>query len=359
MTTRPPKRQVTRTRYHLPIAISNLCVSRTINDYFARRPVLQQSKSIQSNGGLEHAVKKRTSQNRAGCIDSVGRASSSGGKSCGDKKKVDRVVHDSITVMASTSPSSEEGEVSAINTRMIEDSQQEIDVRNPTPPNFQRPSDCFCQILPTDSDDEVPSLESLLPTRRSRRSISKPTSKPTSKPMSRKSSASKKPPSPVVDEFSLAQLLQDSADITRRQAERERINALLSADTSEDEEDDGEGPVNAATERVLGKESNDKLKSALNRIGMDFTEEGGFKFFTHGRGEREFDPKWIEDVEWLKGFEGLTFWERDLIVVEEMRNELLECGYVRDMMALGEELPSEVVIWLLEHGTLDNSVFAC
>jgi hypothetical protein len=48
-----------------------------------------------------------------------------------------------------------------------------------------------------------------------------------------------------------------------------------------------------------------------------------------------------------------------LIVVEEMRNELLEFGYVRDMMALGEEIPSEVVVWLLEHGTLDNSVFAC
>ena len=48
-----------------------------------------------------------------------------------------------------------------------------------------------------------------------------------------------------------------------------------------------------------------------------------------------------------------------MIVVEEMRNDLLEFGYVRDMMALGEELPSEVVRWLLEHGTLDNPVFAC
>jgi len=48
-----------------------------------------------------------------------------------------------------------------------------------------------------------------------------------------------------------------------------------------------------------------------------------------------------------------------LIVVEEMRNDLLEFGYVRDMMALGEELPSEVVVWLLEHGTLDNCPFAC
>jgi len=37
-----------------------------------------------------------------------------------------------------------------------------------------------------------------------------------------------------------------------------------------------------------------------------------------------------------------------------MRNELLEFGYVRDMMALGEELPTEVVVWLLEHGILPN-----
>ena len=97
--------------------------------------------------------------------------------------------------------------------------------------------------------------------------------------------------------------MQESVDIARRQAERERINALLSANVRDVEEDD-EGPVNAATERVLGKESNDKLKSALSRIGTDFIEEGGFKFFTHGREERKFDPKWIEDVGWLRGFEG-------------------------------------------------------
>jgi len=119
--------------FSAPIRISN-AVSSTIADYFTRRPVLQQSKSIQSNGGLEHAVKKRTPPpNSVLCIDAVGRTFSSGGKSCGENKKVDRVVHDSITVMASASPSSEEGDVSAINTRMIEDSQQEIDVPPPHP----------------------------------------------------------------------------------------------------------------------------------------------------------------------------------------------------------------------------------
>jgi len=123
--------------------------------------------------------------------------------------------------------------------------------------------------------------------------------------MSRKSSAGSKPPSPVLEEFSLGKLMQESVDIARRQAERERINALLSANVRDVEEDD-EGPVNAATERVLGKESNDKLKGALSRIGADFAEEGGFKFFTYGRGQREFDPKWIENVEWLRGFEGFA-----------------------------------------------------
>ena len=127
--------------------------------------------------------------------------------------------------------------------------------------------------------------------------------------MSRKSSAaSKKPPSPrVEDEFSLAQLLKENADIARRQAERERISALLAANVSDIESDeDDEGPVNADTERVLGKESNDKLKGALSRIGDDVAAEGGFKFFRCKRNERQFDVRWIENVDWLKGFEGLT-----------------------------------------------------
>ena len=127
--------------------------------------------------------------------------------------------------------------------------------------------------------------------------------------MSRKSSATTtKPPSPrIEDEFSLARLLKENTDIARRQAEREQINALLAANVSDVESDeDDEGPVNADTERVLGKESNDKLKGALSRIGADFAEEGGFKFFTYGRGQREFDPKWIENVEWLRGFEGFA-----------------------------------------------------
>ena len=94
--------------------------------------------------------------------------------------------------------------------------------------------------------------------------------------------------------------------MNRRQADRERINALLAANSSDLESDsnDDEGPVNAATERVLGKESNDKLKGALSRIGVDVAVEGKFTFFRRRRREREFDVSWIENVEWLRGFEG-------------------------------------------------------
>lgn len=127
--------------------------------------------------------------------------------------------------------------------------------------------------------------------------------------MSRKSSArSTKPPSPrIEDEFSLAQLLKENAEIARRQAERERMLPLLATNASDIESnEDDEGPVNADTERVLGKESNDKLKGALSRIGDDVAAEGGSKFFRCKRNEREFDVRWIENIEWLKGFEGLT-----------------------------------------------------
>ena len=52
-----------------------------------------------------------------------------------------------------------------------------------------------------------------------------------------------------------------------------------------------------------------------------------------------------------EGFEELFFLgEWVLIVAEEMKNELLEFGYGRYMMALNKELPPEVDPWFLEHG---------
>jgi hypothetical protein len=38
------------------------------------------------------------------------------------------------------------------------------------------------------------------------------------------------------------------------------------------------------------------------------------------------------------------------MAVEETRNELVGCGFVTDMLELGEKLPHEVVLWFLEHG---------
>ena len=38
------------------------------------------------------------------------------------------------------------------------------------------------------------------------------------------------------------------------------------------------------------------------------------------------------------------------MVAEETRNGLVGCGFVRDMLALGEKLPPEVTLWSLEHG---------
>jgi hypothetical protein len=41
-----------------------------------------------------------------------------------------------------------------------------------------------------------------------------------------------------------------------------------------------------------------------------------------------------------------------LIIVEETRKGLMERGFLKTMLSLDEQLPSEVVLWLLEHGNL-------
>ena len=48
-----------------------------------------------------------------------------------------------------------------------------------------------------------------------------------------------------------------------------------------------------------------------------------------------------------------------LIVAEETRNGLVGCGFVRDMLALGEKLPPEVTLWSLEHGNRLHSSTNC
>ena len=41
--------------------------------------------------------------------------------------------------------------------------------------------------------------------------------------------------------------------------------------------------------------------------------------------------------------------DQKLIVDEETRTEYVRYRSVRDMLNRGEELPSEVIIWILEH----------
>jgi len=89
----------------------------------------------------------------------------------------------------------------------------------------------------------------------------------------------------------------------RRQAERAKLKVLLTEDMEDIEIN--ESGLDQATENALGKESSDKLKAALSRIGGDLTQEGGYRFFRRNTKEREFETRWLDDAEWLKRFEGL------------------------------------------------------
>ena|SRR5437762_14332293 len=102
------------------------------------------------------------------------------------------------------------------------------------------------------------------------------------------------------------------------QANRAKLAALLDEEDDDDEplddddydddddHDDNESIVNDATERALGKESNDRVREVLTRFGADLKIEGRYALFRHTRQEREFDVSWIADIEWLQGFEGST-----------------------------------------------------
>ena len=91
----------------------------------------------------------------------------------------------------------------------------------------------------------------------------------------------------------------------KRQAERDRLAALLNEKVEDYVPLHGETSIlNQDIEKILGKESNDKLKGALSRIGGDLSEEGGYQFFRCVRKERAFDPKWITGLYWLEEFDG-------------------------------------------------------
>lgn len=159
------------------------------------------------------------------------------------------------------------------------------------------------------------------------------------------------------DDFSFEQLLKEAEEMRKRQEIRDKVEALLSEDVDDSPAVDRDDSMilSAATENLIGKEFSDRVKEALARIGGDLTREGGFYFFNEPKTERKFDRKWIKDVRWLKGFEGRIL--NDFLVLtvdEETRNDLVESGLVRDMVALNERLPSEIVIWFLEHGNLNH-----
>lgn len=90
----------------------------------------------------------------------------------------------------------------------------------------------------------------------------------------------------------------------KRQADRARVAALLNEEVNEDAMESDQSIFNETTEKALGKESNDKVRGALSRIGADLSQEGGYQFFRHKRVEREFDVLWLRNLEWLEGFEG-------------------------------------------------------
>lgn len=90
----------------------------------------------------------------------------------------------------------------------------------------------------------------------------------------------------------------------KMQAKRAQFASLMDTDEEMNDFDSDDSIVNDTTERVLGKERNNKVKDVLVRLGADLREGGGYRFFRHKRLEREFDVSWIAKVEWLQGFEG-------------------------------------------------------
>jgi hypothetical protein len=106
----------------------------------------------------------------------------------------------------------------------------------------------------------------------------------------------------------MASFAKEREGFEERQAQRAKLAALL-AEVDDDDEMDldietDEAMIDEAREKALGKESNDQLKAVLRRIGGDLAQEGGYRLFKHQREERQFNPRWIEDVKWLGGSSG-------------------------------------------------------
>jgi hypothetical protein len=104
--------------------------------------------------------------------------------------------------------------------------------------------------------------------------------------------------------LSLQKLLQEKQEMEERQAQRAHVKELL-AENIDDIDVDDDAMYDDVAENALGKESSDKLKASLQRIGGDMRREGSYHFFRHKPVERTFDPSWIKNVGWLSGFDGI------------------------------------------------------
>lgn len=102
----------------------------------------------------------------------------------------------------------------------------------------------------------------------------------------------------------MAWLAKQREQLDERAAVRARTEAMLNEDIQEFKYDDGEDGWDESAENALGKESSEKLKAALSRIGGDLNIKGGYRFMRHARQERGFEKDWIKGVEWLEGFDG-------------------------------------------------------
>jgi hypothetical protein len=154
---------------------------------------------------------------------------------------------------------------------------------------------------------------------------------------------------PEDDEFSLDSLLKEKEEMELRQQERARLAAALAENIEEYVHDPS---IDAAVvEKTFGKGASEAVKAVIEGEKGESRTCGGFRFFGWVGKEREFDRKWIEGIDWLDRFDGESFsWCVRLIVDEATRNGLVECGFIKDMIGVCGKLPSELLLWIFEHG---------
>jgi hypothetical protein len=139
--------------------------------------------------------------------------------------------------------------------------------------------------------------------------------------------------------LTLAEFAAQNEEFERRNAERTRVAAILAEDDDEERErETQQATINEDAEWEFGTTATGNIRGALRRIGTDLRTEAGVRCFGGRRQEREFNPRWVEGVEWLQ---------------EGMLEEDLEL--VKVMLALGEDLPRDLILWCMEHVAFERS----